>query len=229
MKRMFIVIIALVTLAVAAPNSQALTMHGPGAARHSAWAQAASVNVPLADANITIVEGRNLLPVYYADDHEVDLPQPGYGGWTYFSEHGLFLHELGHVFDFANLTPALRNRFRALAQTSCAWWAEHCHTARWISGPGVYVDVPPGEMFAEMYASCALGLTQGEYENAGYNSYGWMPPQGVNDADFCSLIREGATSPLRPASPAPDRGRTQLLHWNCRFGSGQWICPERHP
>lgn len=34
---------------------------------------------------------------------------------------------------------------------------------------------------------------------------------------------------LRQAFPGQDRGRTNLLHWNCVFTDHQWICPQRHP
>jgi hypothetical protein len=45
-------------------------------------------------------------------------------------------------------------------------------------------------MFAEEYAACSLGLTQIEYQDAGYNTYGWVP-YGT-DAQMCQLIRSAA-------------------------------------
>jgi hypothetical protein len=33
-------------------------------------------------------------------------------------------------------------------------------------------------------------LTQREYQDAGYNTYGWVPPDGT-DAALCGLIRSG--------------------------------------
>jgi hypothetical protein len=49
------------------------------------------------------------------------------------------------------------------------------------------LDSPPGEWFAEMYASCALGISQAEYQLEGYNTYGWLPPDGADSA-ICSLL-----------------------------------------
>jgi hypothetical protein len=43
-------------------------------------------------------------------------------------------------------------------------------------------------MFAEMYAACALGLTQRGYQDARFNTYGWVPPDGTDQA-LCDLIR----------------------------------------
>jgi hypothetical protein len=102
--------------------------------------------------------------------------------------HGLFLHELGHAYDRYDMSAERRQEFLAIAGVTCNWTAAHCRTARWVSGPGVYVDVRPQEMFAEMYAACALGLTQRAYQDAGFNTYGWVPPDGT-DAALCDVIR----------------------------------------
>jgi hypothetical protein len=122
--------------------------------RHWNWAHAAQVNVPLPDARITLRSGYN--PEYDFKAHILYLPQPGRDGWTYRAEHGLFLHELGHVYDYADMTPVRRDAFKATAQTSCSWWAKHCYSLNRRSRQTI--DLPPGEMFAEMYEACAMGM-----------------------------------------------------------------------
>jgi hypothetical protein len=163
-------------------------MHG-AQARHWEWASEAQQHVPLPDASITVVDGG---PRYIPSLRLLVVPFSNLGaekrlGWNEHTEHGLFLHELGHAYDYANMTPARRASFKTLAGTTCSWWARHCVTDRWVSGPGVTVDIPPGEMFAEMYAACALGLTERAYQDAGFNSYGWVPPPGT-DEQLCALI-----------------------------------------
>jgi len=151
-----------------------------------------------------VVEDWDLLPEYFAPQPElglgaqINLPRPGRGGWDYHAEHGLFLHELGHSFDHANVTPLLRKRFKVLAGTKCSWRAAHCRFRdRWDSTS--VLDSPPGEWFAEMYASCALGITQAEYQLEGYNTYGWLPPEG-SDSAICSLLSLRETSSGKTAA-----------------------------
>ena len=153
--------------------------------RHRAWARAAQRNVPLPDARISIVSGYD--PEYVPALHTVFLPEPGRGGWTYYQEHVLFLHELGHVFDQMEMTPAARDRFRAAAGTTCRWWARHCFTLNRRSGERI--DLPPGEMFAEAYEACALGMTRRQVDDSGAVTYGWDPPNG-SDELLCRVIRE---------------------------------------
>jgi hypothetical protein len=164
------------------------------------WAKEAQQNVPLADMHITVQDGNAMFsppvlnPGQYINILFVpfsNLPVNEKNGWTPLAEHGLFVHELGHAYDFADMTPARRNAFKALAETTCSWWDEKCVSIRWVTSPDYKVVIPPGEMFAEEYAACALGLTQSVYQAAGYNSYGWVPPQDNPNADqqMCDLIR----------------------------------------
>jgi hypothetical protein len=140
--------------------------------------------------------------VYYGDPatypgNQVYLPKVGQEGWTELAVHGLFYHEMGHVFDNAYMTPALRREFMLEAGVPAVcthhWW-DNCKTVRWVVSDNYYVTIPPGEMFAEEYAACALGLTQLQYQNAGYNTYGWVPPQGTNEQALCDLIRSADRS-----------------------------------
>jgi hypothetical protein len=48
--------------------------------------------------------------------------------------------------------------------------------------------LPPGEMFAVMYEACAMGMTREKVDDAGFNTYGWEPPDG-SEAALCDLIR----------------------------------------
>lgn len=170
--------------AVAGERTNGLHLSGRVTPTTWQWAREASANVPLPDARLTI---RNGAPTF--EGATVYLPF----AWGTFYVHGLFLHELGHAYDRYDMTRARRQEFLRIAAVKCTWTAAHCHTARWVSGPGVYVDVGPQEMFAEMYAACALGLTEPGYQNAGYKTYGWVPPDGT-DAALCGVIRlDGAT------------------------------------
>jgi hypothetical protein len=164
-------------------------MGGDVKALHWRWASAAARHVPLPDARVWIHDGD---PIYYVDDHTLYVPfhnarGAARQGWTAHAEMGLFLHELGHVYDFADMTPKRRIAFKSLVRTTCPWLARHCLSNRWVTSATEMVDVPPVEMFAEMYAACALGLTQRGYQDAGFNTYGWVPPDGTDQA-LCDLI-----------------------------------------
>jgi hypothetical protein len=43
-------------------------------------------------------------------------------------------------------------------------------------------------MFAVMYEACAMGMTREKVDDAGFNTYGWEPPDG-SEAALCDLIR----------------------------------------
>jgi hypothetical protein len=77
---------------------------------------------------------------------------------------------------YADMTSARRDAFKATAQTPCSWWAKRCSSLNRRSGQTI--DLPPGEMFAEMYEACAMGMTREQVADAGFNSYGWEPPDG---------------------------------------------------
>lgn len=169
MKKVFL--IALVAL-IAAPSAGAtLRMYGDVKQRHWRWAARANTNMPIPDARFALYSGHD--PQYLPGLREMYLPRPGHGGWTYWDERVLFLHELGHVYDFRHLSRAERNLFRATAGTPFAWWSKK-------------TEVPPGEIFAEQYSACALGMTLRERDAIPSVSYGWEPPSNVG---LCPLIR----------------------------------------
>jgi hypothetical protein len=66
------------------------------------------------------------------------------------------------------MTSARREAFKATARTSCSWWTTHCYSLNRRSGQTI--DLPPGEMFAEMYEACAMGMTREQVDDAGFNS-----------------------------------------------------------
>lgn len=126
----------------------------------------------------------------------VFLPSCCTEGWTHHAIQGLFFHELGHVYDATAMTPALRIAFRQSVGVPADWgWEKPIDTIRWVitpGNPGRIIRIAPSEMFAEEYAACALGLTQRGYQDAGYNTYGWLPPEGTDEASLCGLIRSAA-------------------------------------
>lgn len=168
--------VALVALVLIPAASADLRMYGDARPRHFNWAREASINVPLPDQRFTILSGSD--PQYLVGLREMYLPRPGRNGWSYWDERVLFLHELGHVYDFRHLNRAERNEFRAAVQTPFGWWSTK-------------TDVPPGEMFAEEYAACALGMTRAEVEAVPSVTYGWLPDPVV-EPGLCSLIRSFA-------------------------------------
>lgn len=169
-------------------------------ARHWQWAKEAQQHVPLPDMRITVENGYpEFFPIAWNPRQHVNIlavrfsnipgNTPSRIEVDTLHERGYFLHELGHAYDFADMTVERRAAFEKIAETKCGWWDRKCVTVRTVWQP----VMPPGEMFAEEYAACALGLTQRQYQDTGYMSYGWIPPQDNPDADaqMCALIRHG--------------------------------------
>jgi hypothetical protein len=165
-------------------------MYGQDKPRHWKWAREAQKNVPLPQVRITIA-GEDMLggASYHPSTKTLRLPKPGFGGWTYWDERVLFLHELGHAFDFRHLDRFERVEFRALAGTSCSWLSTRCFLVGYPR-KATY-NVPPAEMFAEAYSACALGMTLEARDEVPSVSYGWEPPEG-SDSALCDLIRRAA-------------------------------------
>jgi len=164
--------------ALAGTAASGLHLSGRVSADMGSWVRQAGENVPLPNARLTVRSGSARF-----EGKTIYLP----AGASVLAIRGLFLHELGHAYDAYGMTPERRQEFLRIASVTCTWTSLHCRTARWVSGPGVYVDVRPQEMFAEMYAACALGLTERGYQDAGYRTYGWVPPDGT-DAALCSVV-----------------------------------------
>ena len=68
--------------------------------------------------------------------------------------HYVFLHEVGHYFDFLHLRGADRDRFRRILGIDRPWR----RTEPLPEGfqPTAYTPGPPAEMFAQAYAECAV-------------------------------------------------------------------------
>ena len=149
---------------------------------------AAESKMPLPQTKIWVGFGDPMSPW---GSSTIYLPSCCTGGWTHLAIRGLLFHELGHVFDRTNMTPELRAQFRELVGVPeiVNWWLP-IKTVRWVVSSNYFISIPLGEMFAEEYAACSLGMTQLQYQDAGYNSYGWVPPQGTDEAAICNLILE---------------------------------------
>ena len=92
------------------------------------------------------------------------------------------LHEVGHFFDDAAMTPRLRARFARLIGRRGGWDAP------------AQTD-PPSEQFAEAYSLCARHRTlSGWY----FGMYAYAPSPTVHAA-ACALIREAARA-ARPSA-----------------------------
>lgn len=97
--------------------------------------------------------------------------------------HVSFWHEMGHRWDFAQMDPNERREWLVLHgwDRGMFWWN--------IFGDG---SDTPGEVFAESYAWCALGLRPTHKTPA---AYGYRPTTPLH-ADTCALI-------LRTDDPPP--------------------------
>lgn len=158
-----------------------LTLVGDIRPRHIAWAKQAQELMPLPRARIALA-GEALFGGAEYDHIARTLYLPRGAGWSYSDQRVLFLHELGHVADFHQLSHSERRGFLQALGLSCGWWATHCYTLRY----GALLGLPPGEMFAEQYAACALGMTRRQIEDAGMVSYGWLPNPAL-ERTLCQL------------------------------------------
>lgn len=174
-------LIALIALATAAPATAGLQLRGQVGPHMRAWVKQAQVPLPNTGVKVVLYSD----PMYEPKTKTLYLPGLG-DGWTLFDNHVLLYHELGHAFDFANMDAGDRESFKRFVGTTCKWWATNCYSISVSNGDRL--RLAPGEMFAEMYAACAFGLTREQLDLRGAVTYGWEPPQGT-DAALCALIR----------------------------------------
>jgi hypothetical protein len=193
-----IALLGLLALAAAPTSSGASARVGPLALtgsvkhRHVAWAREALPRMPLPRAKVRLVVG------HYPDGggaayvHERrTLWLPTFPAWVG-AERAYFLHELGHVADSHQLNPAERRAWMAAAGVPSCRWRKPCTTRRY----GSTVDIPPEEMFAELYYACAAGTTRAAIEAAGEPTYGWLPDPAVERL-LCDATAQWLRTPLR--------------------------------
>jgi hypothetical protein len=179
-----LIVIAALALVLPAQSAATLRMKGDVKPHHWNWARQASLKVPLPDTRIQLYLGYS--PAYDPVGHIMMLPRAGQLGFDYQDEHVLFLHELGHVYDFSGgLDQRERDAFRRANNTTCGWWSKRCRIS-WNDGS--HPLLPPAEWFAEQYAACALGLTREQMDNGSYLTYGWRGPH-YRDMALCALLR----------------------------------------
>lgn len=132
------------------------------------WADTASTRVPVPPAQVQIagcsIENGELWSCALRPATISIAP-------NHVSSRAVFLHELGHIFDFNQMTSAARFKFRRIAGIA--------DSEPWRSFAG------PQEVFASAYGLCARYDTlPAEYET----QYGWRPT-GAQHKTACDLIR----------------------------------------
>lgn len=179
-------------LAAAVPSTASAYLRMYGAKdRHWSWAKDAQAHVPLPDSRVTLDLSSCpyinaiacMTPSRHGRRGTIYLPHVGQHGVSYDYERLLFLHELGHVADFRHLTRAERDEFRAAVGTTCSWWSTRCTIH--VPGDPRPAKAPPGEWFADTYASCALDYSQEDFDQGG-PTYGWKPT--LRKAELCALV-----------------------------------------
>jgi len=184
MKRLLLIFALAGCFIPAAPGASTSFSLGGYHANRNMRQWAAESGAPLPSTHVTVNFGH---PATYGKAL-MYLPSCCTEGWTHHAIQGLFFHELGHVFDSVNMTAARRAEFRQIVGIPPNWnWWRPYPSVRYVVSPNYIIKISPGEMFAEEYAACSLGLTQRGYQDAGYNSYGWLPPLGT-DTQLCALI-----------------------------------------
>ena len=86
-----------------------------------------------------------------------------------------FLHELGHLFDAADMTDPLRQLFESVSRTRGAW-------------ASAAVNDPAREKFAEAYSLCARHKT---IRSAQYGMYAYTATPAMHRR-ACAVIRQAA-------------------------------------
>ena len=147
---------------------------GSPAALYQAWVDGA--HVPTPDGTVTVhLEACPSGPEWAG---ACALPDQGA---IYLGSDGRtkarFLHELGHIFDRADMTDPLRRAFQSIVRKRGAWAA------------AASTD-PPQEQFAEAYSTCARRTTL-RATAFGMYAYTVTPAQHRR---ACSVIRQAAAA-----------------------------------
>jgi len=180
-----------VSLALAAPASARTTLVGPDVPTTALYqsfidtAQAPSpdISVPLVlrdcdEESLTCMTWVGGGVKIYYPDLGYFWTEPNRSDADRLEFRTLFLHEVGHVLDWAHRHDNgaryawHRRKFMRVMGLEGRWWSK--------------TDVAPGEEFADAYAYCATGLTPDTSPYEGYRVYHPTPRQY---SAVCALIR----------------------------------------
>lgn len=180
---------ALALLALAAP-AHALTFTSPDGSVETAQGWVTSAPVPTPDMTLTLRYGAAAVEAGCAVGCSVawDFCNDSQGCWSELTlwmgtlDRSVLFHELGHVFDKAKMTDALRTRYARIFHRAYwgpgAWWA---HTGE---------DRALVEWFAESYRLCAIYPHRRPSTIFG-DSIGYRyAPRLAQQERACALIRE---------------------------------------
>lgn len=177
-------VISLVFCASAGASVTIIDSNDQPVARAQEWANTAKVPTP--DATVRLIVTACPYSPYSPEEHATGCALPG-TIWmdeaAITNPRNVFLHELGHEYDFSNLTDDQRDRFKALLGL----------TGPWQPAVADYWNAPI-ERFAEAYRLCAIGARPQNLGSAFGNrylmpgDYGYNPPLAVHRV-VCRLIR----------------------------------------
>jgi hypothetical protein len=103
-------------------------------------------------------------------------------------EHRVFLHEVGHFFDFTYMTGEWRTRFkRSLDLKRRWWWGNKPREEKAPPGPDTWG--PASELFAQAYAHCGLRGPRIEHKPPKPMIYEYQPTPRQHKL-ACRLIDE---------------------------------------
>src|SRR5690242_21415377 len=121
-------------------------LHGPHV-HHGMRVWALQDRMPFPTASIGVYYGD---PATYPGN-QVYLPRVGSEGWSMLAVHGLFFHEIGHVYDHEYMTPILRKQFMEAVGVypACSRWLRNCRTVRWVVNDDYYITILPAELLVE--------------------------------------------------------------------------------
>lgn len=187
MRRTLVLAMAVSTLAGAVPAEAAtrlvLDVHRSVPLRYRRWIAQSGVPTPpvTVTLHLTICPGAPGWAVGCAIAADREIYLDAAGGDT---RHAL-MHEMGHLFDFGEMSGATRDAFRTVLHRGGAW-------------AGAAANNPLQEKFAEAYSLCARHRTISSIYFALYA----YTPTPTEHAHACAVIRRAAVSPWHLAGAA---------------------------
>lgn len=155
--------------------------------RYQNWMDTSNMPAPPGRITFTLAGCPGWEEVSCAIDNPRHIPDEVWITPVHFGDRGVFLHEIGHIFDFQVMTAEDRTAFLAVAGLpKDRYW----RAAELSPRP----TAPPSELFASAYAACATGHRM-------LGMYGWQPTHEVHAAS-CQIIENAAHRRWTRLNPA---------------------------
>lgn len=179
---MLLILMLIVVLANASQASAGALIH-EDFWKYQNWMDTAEVPAPPGRIEFHLADCTGMAGYSCAFDSPRHVPDRIYLATDHDASRSVFLHEVGHVYDFQVMRAVDRADFSALVGRAGLDWHYR---------PETQGGAPTSELFAAAYSDCATNGSSGQY--------GWSPTRTQHDM-ACTIIRRASWRRLASLKP----------------------------